>query len=155
MPKHFSIDALVPLRPSAIVPDGEGAALVGLEGVAPELSELAVLIAELAEQAERGAATATEAISSVMDLEISTGGPFLAGGRSLGAAIRRRRVMGCLHIRTSADGWARIRPATDATPDRFMRGTDSIRRLLLFFGASSFWRSLFLNDGFIVGRAVT
>jgi hypothetical protein len=60
------------LRPSAIVPDGEGFALVGLEGVAPELSELEVLIAELAEQAERGAATATEAIRSVMDLELIT-----------------------------------------------------------------------------------
>ncbi len=58
---------------------------VGLEGVAPELSELVVLIAELAEQAERGAATATEAIRSVMDLEINTGGPFVARGRSLGA----------------------------------------------------------------------
>ena len=155
MPKHFSIDALVPLRPSAIVPDGEGAALVGLEGVAPELFELAVLIAELAEQAERGAATATEAIRSVMDLEINTGGPFVARGRSLGAAIRRRRVMGCPHSRACADGWAEIRPATDATPDRFVCGGDPIRRLLLLCCAISFGRRLFLNDGFIVGRAAT
>ena len=73
------------MRPSATLPDAEGVALVVLEGVAPELSELAVLegvvpelselavlIAELAEQAERGAATATEAIRSVMDLELIT-----------------------------------------------------------------------------------
>lgn len=115
--------------------------LVGLKGAAPELSELAVFNAELAEQAERGTATATEASTSVMDLEINTGGPFLARSRSLGAAIRRRGVMGCAHIRACANMWAAIRPATGSTPNRFMRGGDSIRRRLLVLCASGAWCS--------------
>ena len=128
--------------------------LVVLEGVVPELSELAVLIAELAEQAERGAATATEAIRSVMDLEINTGGPFLAGGRSLVAAIRRRGAMGCAHSRACAYRWAAIGPATGSVPDRFRCGADPIRRPLLVLCTSGVWCSLFLDDWLIVDRVV-
>jgi hypothetical protein len=67
------------LRPRAVVPDGDGAALaaaVGLAGVAPELSELALLTAELAEQAVSGAAMAMDAMSSVIVFEILTAKPF-------------------------------------------------------------------------------
>jgi hypothetical protein len=75
-----------PLTPRAAAPDGDGVAAVGLAGVVPEASGLALLAAVLVEQAESGAAMATEAMSSVMDFEIFTARPFLAGGDWLGNA---------------------------------------------------------------------
>ena len=74
-----------PLTPRGAAPDGDGAAAaglagVGLVGVVPDASGLALLAAVLVEQAESGAAMATEAMSSVMDFEIFTARPFFEGG---------------------------------------------------------------------------
>jgi hypothetical protein len=136
-----------------MVPDGEGVALVGLEGVASELPELAVLIAELVEQAERGAATATEAIRSVMDLEINTGRPFMAGGGSHGTATRHQQGSVASYVTAIVSDQAGLWLATGSTSDLHGCSAESIRRLLLFCRAINFGRRLFLNDGFIVGRA--
>ena len=69
-----------PLTPGAADPVGDGVAAVGLAGIVPEPSGLGLLAAVLVEQAESGAAMATEAMSSVMDFEIFTAGPFFEGG---------------------------------------------------------------------------
>lgn len=74
-----------PLTPRAADPVGDGVAAVGLAGVGltgvvPDASGLALLAAVLVEQAESGAAMATEAMISVMDFEIFTAGPFFEGG---------------------------------------------------------------------------
>lgn len=80
-----------PLTPRAADPVGDavaavGLAGVGLTGVVPDASGLALPAAVLVEQAESGAAMATEAMSSVMDFEIFTAGPFFEGGGWLGDA---------------------------------------------------------------------
>lgn len=85
--------------------------MAGLAGPALEPAEVAVLAPELAEHAASGAATATDAMSMVMDFEISTAGPFFEEGGSTGYRTRGRETSTRIDMQANLRGHGAIRQA--------------------------------------------